>query len=34
MLCVCVDFYREEPFIEAERNLYQINQVSLEEMDG
>jgi hypothetical protein len=33
-MCVCVDFHREEPFIEAEESLYRLNQVSLEEMDG
>jgi hypothetical protein len=30
---VCIEFHREEPFIEAEGSLYQVNQVSLEEMD-
>jgi hypothetical protein len=31
---VCVDFHHEEPFIEVEGSLYQLNQVGLEEMDG
>jgi hypothetical protein len=32
--CVCVDFHREEPFIEVEGSLYRLNQVGLEEMDS
>jgi hypothetical protein len=31
---LCVNFHREEPFIEAEGSLYRLNQVGLEEMDG
>jgi hypothetical protein len=34
VVCVCVNFCLEEPFIDLEGSMYQLNQVGLEEMDG